>query len=92
MGDNKTLYVGIPASSYVEKKGLGLVHLMKIGAQYVEVVEKFNSETGQAADPETYSISINDLNAKKEVIQGQIGVLQAEIGDIDVLMADLQAL
>ena len=70
---------------YIEKKPKGLAVIAKIGDAYAISTKKFDSETGEALDPNVEAIDIGELETKKNE-------LQKEIADIDVLIADLKAL
>ena len=70
---------------YVEKKNDGLAEIVTAGGGYAIAFKKWDSETGEAKEPEIQALSLDELNEKKKK-------LQDEIADIDEVISDINSL
>lgn len=75
----------VSAEQYSDKKAKGLVTVVKVGAAYAMVVKKFNGETGEEMPAEVFAVDSAQLESQK-------ATLQAQITQIDIMLADLAAL
>ena len=69
---------------YLEKKKGGLVEIVKAAGGYALAFKRFDPETGKPQEPKIQPVSIAALESKK-------AELEAEIADINELMADIKA-
>lgn len=70
---------------YKDKKDKGLAEVVKAGGGYALAVKKYDVDDGTELVPEISAVSVDTLNEKKKV-------LQAEIEDYDLVIADMEAL
>jgi len=75
----------IDIKNYLDKKARGLATLTKIMGGYAIAFQKFSPEDGSQLEPEIQAISVDELNKQK-------ADLQAQIEDIDAVLADIEAL
>lgn len=75
----------INVEQYIELKAKGLITLAKVGNAYVVVMDRFDVNTGQKAQPEIQSLDI-------QVYKDNIVKLQNVILQIEALIKDCVAL
>ena len=75
----------IDVKSYLQKKEKGLAEVVKAGGGYAIAFKKFSPEDGSQLEPEIQAISVDELNKQK-------ADLQAQIKDIDAVLADIKTL
>ncbi len=70
---------------YIEKKESGLAGIVKAGGGYAIAFKRWDSETGDALEPEIQALD------QKEVLKRK-AELQQEVKDIDAVIAEAKAL
>jgi len=75
----------INVSDYLDKKEKGLIALAKIGNAYAMSVAQFDSNTGEAIDPQIVGISLAQLEEQRES-------RLKDVADIDNMITDLKSL
>ena len=75
----------ISPSKYIEAKLNGLLTVIKLEEEFGLDVKKFSPEDGTELSPTRHNINITQLQAAKVT-------LQAELINLDIMIADLEAL
>ncbi len=79
------LQIGMTPKQYIEKKTKGLAAATAVGDAFVMSVKQFSTEDGTQQKPQLFAFDLEQLQAKR-------AKLVQEIADLDVLIADLDAL
>lgn len=74
--------------NYVEKKAEELNEIVKAGGGFAFASKRFDQYTGETKDPEIEAVSIENLNSRKALLQGEINAIDTIIADIDALNAE----
>jgi len=79
------LQIGMTPKQYIEKKTKGLASATPVGDAFVMSVKQFSTEDGTQQKPQLFAFDMEQLQQKRaELVQ--------ELTDLDVLIADLDAL
>ena len=75
----------IAPTNYLQKKADGLLTLTKLEDTFAIDVKKFSIENGLEENPTRHNVTIQEMKDAKTL-------LQAEIVNLDIMIADCQAL